>query len=122
MNNQDGSLFQQQAMKAPPYTKHLDLDDPEVWVAIGEGAWTFAKRNRNCLVLPPGEQPERFRWPVRDREVVIWQTTAGQALLRRTAQAIVGYAPKSVDAFRCDCARFERGLRVHVRFDWRSAA
>lgn len=41
------------------------------WVAVGPGAWDFVRNRRHpVMVLPEGESPHRFAWPVADIEVL----------------------------------------------------
>lgn len=65
-----------------PYARQiLDLQrrgiDPNVYLFAGSAAWNQAEYRRrthgegSVLVLPPGEHPDRFRWPRLDALVAL---------------------------------------------------
>lgn len=70
-------------MKLPPHGKalaaRLRFGNPPflIFVCVGSDAWTRAKQRQesvndfHALVLPAGENPAVYRWPVADQLVVI---------------------------------------------------
>jgi len=100
-------------VKLPPYAKQLAShpDKPILGVRVytGKDAWDKAKKwntpeNAGVpgLVLPEGEHPDSFRWPVRNHSVDIYrtspidpelQTSLARALL--SAGAIIVIATQS---------------------------
>jgi hypothetical protein len=56
----------------PPYGKDHVTRRGHAWVAIGERAWELPKRKAfPVMVVPPGEDPHEFTWPVRDQVVTV---------------------------------------------------
>lgn len=54
------------------HLEHVGCSGP--WVSIGSGAWEFpARKPFPVMVLPPGEDPSRYRWPVAGQSVVLIQ-------------------------------------------------
>jgi len=77
-------------------------------VACGAGAWELADYHRECggippLVLPLGESPENFLWPVRGRMVLIIPcghiSETDRALLARALLRDGAYACQFTDTF-----------------------
>lgn len=55
----------------PPYTKKLKKDGI-VFLLYGLGAWERAAQSpKDSLVLPPFRDPFDFRWPVKNRDVLL---------------------------------------------------
>jgi hypothetical protein len=67
-------------MKYPPYGKQAKAHGGEIRIYIGSIAWKNARiRNRYCgdaLVMPDGELPECFSWPVHGADVLVLQAGA----------------------------------------------
>ncbi|MFZ2403885.1 MAG: hypothetical protein WAW41_02035 [Methylobacter sp.] len=89
------------AKKLPPFGKELNArlrfgNHPFlVYVCIGVDAWTTAKKcqqiqDNAALVLPAGEAPEKFTWPVRNcRCVIEWSTGPKADLIVRLIQCLI---------------------------------
>jgi hypothetical protein len=64
-------------MKYPPYAKQARPNGGEIRVYVGSLAWKHAKiRNSYCgdaLVMPGGDAPESFNWPVHGADVLVLQ-------------------------------------------------
>ncbi len=84
----------------PPFGKHYLKDSRNgVHVAIGPGAWDFAKtRPYPVMVLPDGEQPTDLRWPTIHGPALVWErgdydtarlTEAATCLLQGGASSVV---------------------------------
>jgi hypothetical protein len=59
----------------PNGRRHLaHVGSSGTWVCIGSDAWEFPSRKSfPVMVLPPGEEPSRYRWPVAGQSVVLIQ-------------------------------------------------
>ena len=58
----------------PPYGKQYleQLPSAGIWVAIGPGAWDFAKiRSFPVMVLPEDREPHDFDWPSNGQAALI---------------------------------------------------
>jgi len=58
----------------PPYGKQYleELPSAGIWVAIGPGAWRFAKtRSFPVMVLPEDHEPSDYEWPANGQPVLI---------------------------------------------------
>ncbi len=58
----------------PPYAKQYLEQRPSagIWVAIGPGAWRFAKtRSFPVMVLPEDHEPGDYEWPANGQPVLI---------------------------------------------------
>lgn len=68
---------------------HIGSSGP--WVAIGSEAWEFPSRKPfPVMVLPPGDDPGCYRWPVACESVVLIQWgEAETAELERAALALL---------------------------------
>ncbi len=58
----------------PPYGKQYleQLPSAGIWVAIGPGAWGFAKvRSFPVMVLPEDDEPSDYEWPSNGQPVLI---------------------------------------------------
>lgn len=94
--------------KLPPYGKDLNtrlrFGNPPfmVVVCVGGDAWCSAKRwlknpDVEAIVLPAGESPEGFKWPVRNCICVIeWSAGPAAALIVRLVQCLLFEAANSV--------------------------
>lgn len=62
-------------MKPPPFGKQVSDDVREVLIYAGTDAWRV--KGEICrlipgrVILPPGELPSAYRWPVAGRDVLI---------------------------------------------------
>lgn len=72
-----------QGRKLPPYgqalAKALETNTlREVWIFVGDAAWSHVTRPAadGRTLLPPGESPSVFRWPVDGLEVLAIQAGA----------------------------------------------
>lgn len=61
--------------KLPPYGRSLPKTLRELWIYCGSDAWSYVPAHGRTL-LPPGESPSAFRWPVAGLEVLVIQTGA----------------------------------------------
>lgn len=58
----------------PNGRRHMEVGGNGAWVATGSKAWEFPRLKAvPVMVLPPGEDPERYRWPVTASDVVVIQ-------------------------------------------------
>lgn len=58
----------------PPYGRQYLQQRPSagIWVAIGPGAWDFAKvRSFPVMVLPEDDDPSDYEWPSNDQPALI---------------------------------------------------
>ena len=71
-----------------------------IWIYTGTGAWREAKaKPSNTLVLPDGECPDLFTWPVAGYQVLIVRTSAlDSETLLSLARALLRARAKSVTA------------------------
>ena len=90
-------------MRLPPYAHrailHRKLDGLGYWVFTGADGWSRAKSGYvPALVLPEGEEPESFRWPVMGFNTLIYRTSPldpaieqrlARSLLRAGAQSLI---------------------------------
>ena len=61
-------------MMLPPYGREYLEQRPSagIWVAIGSGAWRFAKvRTFPVMVLPEGSEPDNYEWPSNGQPALI---------------------------------------------------
>lgn len=81
----------------PPYTKKLKRDGL-VFLFYGLGAWErAAKSPKDSLVLPPFRDPFDFRWPVKNRTVLLIDCGKSPAIYSlRVEHCIRGVALKTV--------------------------
>ena len=63
-------------MRLPPYGRQFDpVPRSGVRVAIGPAAWDRAMEDMlPVMVLPPGQDPLSYRWPVDDRPALVFET------------------------------------------------
>lgn len=90
-------------LRYPPYSRNLRdqiaqgvLPRLGVWLFLGPEAFDQAKihlcSTRSVLVLPDGEDPEAFVWPVKDLPVVIFDrlpTGSDELFLKRLAYSLL---------------------------------
>lgn len=61
--------------RRPPYARTLPATG-ELWIMAGAGAWEATQLNhehgRHCLVWPPGTPSLAYAWPVRGRDVRVF--------------------------------------------------
>ena len=89
--------------KPPPFGKQFKpVPRSGVRVAIGPGAWNFAKKHSQpIMVLPVGDDPKNYRWPSDGRPALIHERgTFDDELLDSTAQALLQAGASSVVAIR----------------------
>ena len=88
----------------PPYGKQYLEDRPSagIWVAIGVGAWQFAKvRTFPVLVLPEDKEPADFEWPTDGGPVLIHERgPCDDERLHAMAKALMLAGAPSVVAIR----------------------
>ena len=62
-------------MKLPPFGKQVSDSVRELWVYVGTAAWRLkaesCRSRPGKVLLPPGELPSAYRWPVSGREALI---------------------------------------------------
>jgi len=63
--------------KLPPFGKvvlELNPRPSEILIVMGSQAWEFSKTTKKpCLVLPPGEHPAVYRWPVAGIDCLVFE-------------------------------------------------
>jgi hypothetical protein len=80
--------------RLPPYSHEIPADDPRrtVWVSAGPSAWQRARRWRSegepGLVLPPGDSPDDYFWPVHGLNVALIATDLPEDDVARILVAI----------------------------------
>jgi len=88
----------------PPYGKQYLEQRPSagIWVAIGPGAWTFAKiRTFPVMVLPEDKEPDDFEWPSDGQPALIHERgTYDDERLHSMAKALLLAGASSVVAIR----------------------
>ena len=63
-------------MRLPPYGRQFLELRPSAgpWVAIGSEAWDFARlKPFPAMVLPPGDDPDSYDWPVAGEGVLLME-------------------------------------------------
>lgn len=81
------------ARRLPPYARHITEAQragrhPNVYLFAGSDAWNQAEHRRwthgegSALVLPPGDEPEDFRWPALDALVLVPGDAEGDVVRR----------------------------------------
>ena len=77
----------------PPYGRqHLECRGSSgAWVAIGSGAWAFAPTKPfPVMVLPPGDDPARYAWPVARQPVLLLEMGSfNTAYLERVCRVLL---------------------------------
>ena len=88
----------------PPYGKQYLEQRPSagIWVAIGPGAWQFAKvRSFPVMVLPDDHHPSDYEWPTDGGPVLIHERGPGNdERLHSMAKALMLAGAPSVVAIR----------------------
>lgn len=85
-------------MRLAPYGKHVN-GASNLFIFAGANAWESAKqrKNGNAMVLPEGDEPTAYRWPVHGLEaMLIWPDASresvidfGELLIRTGAELVV---------------------------------
>ena len=73
----------QPRLPLPPYGKHATADS-NLFIFAGPNAWDKAKQRKkgNAMVLPEGNEPASFRWPVHGLEIMlVWEDATREAVL-----------------------------------------
>ena len=103
-------MVETRSLSLPPYGKQYLEERPSagIWVAIGPGAWRFAKaRSFPVMVLPEDCEPGDYKWPSNGRPVLIHERgvydderlhAMARALLLAGAPSVVAIREALVDA------------------------
>lgn len=86
--------------KLPPYSHVLlekisnkNLSKNDIFLFVGHRAWQSAKAfslSQTVLLLPPGESPYEYQWPVINRPVLLINTgNVSEHLIKQTAHALL---------------------------------
>lgn len=94
--------------RRPPYARTLPATG-EVWIMVGAGAWEAANLNhehgRHCLVWPSGTPSLAYAWPVRGRDVRIFEVPGEGAVADpEHAETLVDFARLLVSRWRAATA------------------
>lgn len=93
--------------KLPPYAKDLAKKrltgaSINLYVCAGRTAWDVARARANnhadVLVLPPGEDPYKYTWPVRGLDVLLSWPDGDYASLCRFADLLIQSGARKVIA------------------------
>lgn len=80
--------------RRPPYARTLPATG-EIWILAGAGAWDAARLNRehgrHALVWPPGAPSVAFAWPVRGRDVRVFEAPGEAAPSPKQAEALCDF-------------------------------
>ena len=90
-------------MRLPPFGKHFQpVPLSGVRVAIGPGAWDFAKKQRQpTIVLPDDANPDDFQWPSDGKPALIHERhDYNDERLNSLAHALLQAGASSVVAIR----------------------
>ena len=94
----------------PPYGRQFleQLPSAGIWVAIGPGAWRFAKtRSFPVMVLPEDSEPGDYEWPSNEQPALIHERgeynderlhAMAKALLLAGAPSVVAIREALLDA------------------------
>lgn len=108
-------------MTLPPYGRQFLDQRPSAgpWVAIGPGAWKFAKGfHFPVMVLPDDASPCDFRWPSDGKAALIHERgVCDDNRLRAMAEALIQAGAPSVVALREALADFTTRDDPRVFFD-----
>ena len=92
------------AVNLPPYGKQYLEQRPSagIWVAIGPGAWRFAKvRTFPVMVLPEDHEPSDYEWPSDGQPALIHERGGcNDERLQAMAKALLLAGAPSVVAIR----------------------
>ena len=76
-----------------PYCNHLPDDHRNLWIFSGPRAWTLARwrvgRGLPVLVLPPGQDPSEFQWPVLGTEITVVDSGSTESVLEALAHKLL---------------------------------
>ena len=70
-------------MKLPPYGKHVTAAS-NLFIFAGQNAWDRTKQRKkgNAMVLPEGDEPMSYQWPVSGQQItLIWPDASRKAVL-----------------------------------------
>lgn len=89
-------------MKTAPYGRRV-ISTSNLFIFAGQDAWARAKqRNKgNAMVLPEGDEPTSYQWPVSGQQIMlVWPGAAresvldfGKHLIRSGAEVVVAPFP-----------------------------
>lgn len=88
-------------MKPPPYGKSVTASS-NLFIFAGPDAWDRAKLRKkgNAMVLPEGDEPAAYRWPVYGLEVMlIWPGASRMSVLEFGEHLILSGAELVVAPF-----------------------
>lgn len=116
------------ATRLPPFAREIQAavaagKNPNVYVYSTPNAWDLARRRReyhgtdSALILPPGEAPESFRWPVVPGGLLVVATGQPRTLAFELARAIATRGTPLVSALYGD-----NELLIVSRIESRAAA
>lgn len=103
----------------PPFGKQYLEQKPSagLWIAIGPGAWDFAKsKSFPVLVLPDDAEPSDFKWPMDGGPVLVHERgqfdddrlrSMAEALIRAGASSVVAIREVLLDAYD-PCVFYDR--------------
>ncbi|WP_305908485.1 hypothetical protein Q9L42_010470 [Methylomarinum sp. Ch1-1] len=97
-----------------------------VVVCVGQNGWAAAKSwnaqqgsDALALVLPPGEPPERFRWPVSNCFCLVeWSSGPGRDLIIKLVEVLLSGEALSVTVIP-KFSDFKRPAWVKIGDEWR---
>jgi len=93
--------------KLPPYGKDLAKKRLSgacinLFVCCGKQGWDYARRrvrnNTDALVLPHGEDPKKYKWPVRGLDVLLCWPDGDYASIYGFAEFLIQQGAKKVVA------------------------
>ncbi len=74
--------------RLPPYGREYLAKKPSsgAWVIVGSDAWLYVEwKSFPVMVLPPGDDPAAYHWPVAGEDVILMQHgDADEADVERT--------------------------------------
>jgi hypothetical protein len=68
------TMARELAMRAPPFAREIRAADELVMIYCGPRAWELARPEGDrlaALVFPHRSDPASYRWPVKDKQVLI---------------------------------------------------
>ncbi len=116
------------AVRLPPFAREVQAavtarKDPNVYVYATPDAWGRARRRREChgadsaMILPPGEAPDSFRWPVVPGGLLVVAIGQPRTLAFELARCIVTCGTPLASALYGD-----NELLIVRRAEWKAAA
>lgn len=92
--------------RRPPYARTLPATG-EVWILAGAGAWEAAQLNlehgRHSLVWPPGSPFLAYQWPVRGRNVRVFEVPSEDGSSPEQAEALRDFGRLLVSRWGAIC-------------------